>query len=608
MLSRKSYFNATLFRKNLSRFWPLWGGVSLVGSVFPLYMLLTILGNPYIEVNAEAMARSLYGVVTMLAPGFLLVYAALCGVLVWSYLNSSRSVGLYHSLPVNRTCLYLTGLASGLAMVLIPFAVVGLLFCLVCLGCGILPLAAVGQTVLAVLGLAVFYFSTATLAAMITGNSFAMLAFYFIGHFLAVILESLVTTFASGFLFGLESSYTGALSFLSPTVYLYGHFTMPYDRPLRLEGLWVVGIYALAGLAVLALGFLLYRRRRSESAGDVVAQRWLHPVFRYGLALCSSLTAGQLLYELVYRFPFQTGRYNHMVPMALCMIVTGILGYYVASMLLKKTLRVFRGDWQGPLTAAAMVVILCGCVSFDLLGTAAYVPEADQVETVWVSAGVGYSLDDVPADSSLGRKVFDIHRAILADEDYIRAMVDQWDTSLSSPPEALDEDLDCVYVTIRYTMTNGDTVSRVDPVVLVKARWYNQPDTFDWGLRALLCSPEAAVTAVTPPAGYALQSAYCYAWSTDMEDLSLAGGEARALYDAVLEDAAALRLYCWDPFAPSQGSSLGTLEFTFQREDPASDGRTYISVELYTGMTSTFRVLQELGWTYAGAVDADLAA
>ena len=152
MLSRKSYFNATLFRKNLSRFWPLWGGVSLVGSVFPLYMLLTILGNPYIEVNAEAMARSLYGVVTMLAPGFLLVYAALCGVLVWSYLNSSRSVGLYHSLPVNRTCLYLTGLASGLAMVLIPFAVVGLLFCLVCLGCGILPLVAVGQTVLAVPG------------------------------------------------------------------------------------------------------------------------------------------------------------------------------------------------------------------------------------------------------------------------------------------------------------------------------------------------------------------------------------------------------------------------------------------------------------------------
>ena len=94
----------------------------------------------------------------------------------------------------------------------------------------------------------------------------------------------------------------------------------------------------------------------------------------------------------------------------------------------------------------------------------------------------------------------------------------------------------------------------------------------------------------------------------DEDFLSLAGSGARALYDAVLEDAAALRLYCWDPFAPSQGSSLGTLEFTFQREDPASDRRTYISVDLYTGMTSTFRVLQELGWTYAGAVDADLAA
>ena len=31
MRSKTSYFNPTLFKKNLSRFWPLWGGASLLG-------------------------------------------------------------------------------------------------------------------------------------------------------------------------------------------------------------------------------------------------------------------------------------------------------------------------------------------------------------------------------------------------------------------------------------------------------------------------------------------------------------------------------------------------------------------------------------------------
>ena len=43
MPSKSSFFNKTLFRKNLSRFWPLWGGLSLVGAMFPLYMALFLM-------------------------------------------------------------------------------------------------------------------------------------------------------------------------------------------------------------------------------------------------------------------------------------------------------------------------------------------------------------------------------------------------------------------------------------------------------------------------------------------------------------------------------------------------------------------------------------
>ena len=44
MLSKTSYFNATLFRRNLTRFWPLWGLASFIGALFPLAVLLDMEG------------------------------------------------------------------------------------------------------------------------------------------------------------------------------------------------------------------------------------------------------------------------------------------------------------------------------------------------------------------------------------------------------------------------------------------------------------------------------------------------------------------------------------------------------------------------------------
>ena len=43
MQSRTSFFNITLFRKNLTRFWPLWGMASFAGALFPLALLLQLM-------------------------------------------------------------------------------------------------------------------------------------------------------------------------------------------------------------------------------------------------------------------------------------------------------------------------------------------------------------------------------------------------------------------------------------------------------------------------------------------------------------------------------------------------------------------------------------
>ena len=125
MQSKTSFFNGTLFRKNLTRFWPLWGLASFLAALFPLALLVKVLrdGTYSPPIRAPEFTRMYYSVVGDAGPVLFLIYGALCALAVWSYLYSPRSVGLLHTLPIRREGLFLTNFLSGLAMVLLPCAV-----------------------------------------------------------------------------------------------------------------------------------------------------------------------------------------------------------------------------------------------------------------------------------------------------------------------------------------------------------------------------------------------------------------------------------------------------------------------------------------------------
>ncbi len=97
-------------------------------------------------------------------------------------------------------------------------------------------------------------------------------------------------------------------------------------------------IYAAAGIVFAVLAYAAYRRRRSESAGDIVSVRWAKVLFRYGVALTAALTIGQGLYGLV----FMNSRLSGVPVRLVCMIVVGAVGFLVAQMLLQKSFRVVK--------------------------------------------------------------------------------------------------------------------------------------------------------------------------------------------------------------------------------------------------------------------------
>ena len=94
MLSKTSYFNATLFRKNLTRFWPLWGMATFFGAIFPLAFLVQILQNNHFlnDMLGLEMTQVYYSVVSYGVPLISLFYSILCAMCVWNYLYNAPLV------------------------------------------------------------------------------------------------------------------------------------------------------------------------------------------------------------------------------------------------------------------------------------------------------------------------------------------------------------------------------------------------------------------------------------------------------------------------------------------------------------------------------------
>lgn len=469
MQSKTSFFNRTLFRKNLSRYWPLWGFASFVGFLAPAALLVRVIQSGETSVEPLVVREIYYYLVADAVPIISLVYAILCAMAVWSYLYNARSVGMMHSLPIRREGLFLTNLLSGLAMMAIPYLVAGGLGTLLFACCGGFDAWGTLVTVLAVIAQSVTFFGLATFCAFLTGNIFALPVLYFLLNFLAPLGDWLCNLFARGFLFGFTADYSGTVDFLCPMVYLTQRLyvnseyetvrdsALEYQNRLTsvtLENAWLIAAYAAAGLVFLALAYLLYRRRESERAGDVVAVRVFRPVFRFGVAALSALLGGRLLYALLWE-SFQAGDTFTPVPLAVCLIVAGLIGYYAASMLLAKSLRVFRGSVVGALCLVAACVAFCAGMRYDLFGIERRIPaegEIAQLE-IYLARNTYYLTPEDQPELLSGAQ--DLQRTLIAQKDLIRSNYETYrHGGSSSDPDASTN------IRYTYTLKNGATVER----------------------------------------------------------------------------------------------------------------------------------------------------
>lgn len=419
--------NPTLFRKNLTRFWPLWAAYGAFWIIaVPVLQYMQLYGQAARLYTPSAAQRTADATRQMLeaGAGLSVIVGAVAGCLfamvLFSYLYSARSVGMMHSFPIRREGLFLTNYLSGAAVFLATDAVVVLLTAAIQGPAGALDWGNLGAFFLSNGGTMLFFYSFAVFCAMFTGQILALPAFYAIFNILIMAVNQLIQSFARAFIYGYDSGSSAWMVWLTPAWKLYR--TLKLDQTnrgalaqFRLRGLSAVGIYAAAGLVFAAAALLVYQHRRSETAGDTVSVRCMRPVFRWSVALCTAFGLGQALYFLVFRSGSDS---NHasLPEMMLCIIFCGLLGYYAAEMLLKKTFRVFRNSWRGAVILTALLLAVGIGTARDVLGVASRIPAVSRIASVDFNFSGENQCSGAVSDAGLIREFCEAQKSILAEK------------------------------------------------------------------------------------------------------------------------------------------------------------------------------------------------
>ena len=424
MRSVTSYFNRELLRGALQRTWPLWAAYTLIWLLLLPVTIFIRLSDRHIVYSRPTLSYELLN--TGLPTGVMMaaVFGIFFAMAMFAYLTNPRATNGMHAMPIRREGLFLTHYLAGLFCQVVTLLVSFALAALVTAAFGVFDGYAVGMGLLLCVLLVLFFYSFGVLCMVCVGQILAGAVFYGILNFLFVGMEVLLRSFAGNFLYGYDGrSSAFSTAPLSPPVEIASSLSVSYVYDgidpigVRVFHLGTFAAYAAAGLVLAALALLLYRKRRSEMTGNTVAIGWLRPVFKYGVALCSAFSLGQLLSYFVFELTDSTYTAGALIGTIACMIFAGLIGYYAAEMLLKKSFRVFKTSWKGALATSAVLILIGLSFPLDLTGYQSRVPEQGDI----VSATVDLYGGNVSGSFNLSGQesialLRDAHCAVITDK------------------------------------------------------------------------------------------------------------------------------------------------------------------------------------------------
>ena len=396
MTSRTSCFDRAIFRRSLRKTLPLWVCYLLVWLFILPGTLLTFDYSPeryhsVFGVTCEMILNTCDAAVVLSA-----IIGLLAAWVLFSWLFKTASSYFYASLPVRREALFVTNCSVGLLMAAGTHAITALVAFLITAMHGYAqPAACLTFFGISTLSFLCFY-GFAVLLSIIIAQPAAMPAVYVLLNFTAALLYFAVKGLLVDFVYGMTDwwtvfSATPLVYRLSPIYYVLSHglsrqYALLPDGTIDYSsytfGDWgYLAAMAAAGLIFAALALVLFRRREMERSGDVIAFKSLRPVFLYCFTIGCSIVFTYVFSSMQTTAVYGARAYRKTL---VFLVLGAAIGYFLAQMLLKKTIAVFRGvkTWLGFGAAALVLVFGCTAARLDIFGVYSRVPDVSEISYI----------------------------------------------------------------------------------------------------------------------------------------------------------------------------------------------------------------------------------
>ena len=425
-----AFFSGTLFKRNLMRFWPI-AVVSFLASLFTFIIPeasfsggITVIHLINVQTAYDQYGTLIHSVVDIMTT--LAIYCAvvvfplsiLTAIVVFGYLHNLKASVFVSSLPITRTGLYITNWLSGLALMLAPLLLVGGLYGIVLDGQYVTFLDYLRWFGALVASHFVFY-SIAVFCTFLTGNPIMQTFIYAVSNFIFLFFYSVGTGLASIMVFGYSTTiYSSVYNYvvwltpplaiirmielMSPSMVIsFSHAAS--ISPVLLH--WL--IYLAFTTLMVFFGWVLYRRRHIEVAGEVLVYKPVKSVFKYLMGLLTGVLFAIIL--MVFIVGGQTNNRSTLIVWStLSTMIFGALGCLFAEMLIQKRLREWKTTKKGIIVFVLSIAAVILFIRLDGTGFERRVPNQNNVVSVAVTASHLHMYSSVPTQRS-GTIIIDSH-------------------------------------------------------------------------------------------------------------------------------------------------------------------------------------------------------
>ncbi len=424
MTLNKSLFNSGIFKNTVYRF--KWGSFLYFIALFFSVPFMLIVSD--FDRLAERIAGSSYYIPTSIIlrsdyltlPMILAVAVpTVVAVLVFNNVHSGKQGIFTHGLPVDRRTNYISNLAASFVLMAVPVLLTAIILMIMSFGKYGQLMTSMSVIYWAGLNLNMLFvmFSVAAFSAFLTGNIAAHIGINVFIHLVPMIIGWAIYIISEQLLYGFNEAHNFVATKLidnNPIVWIFGRSLSLSDAeevmPLftRLQT-W---IYIIGAVAVYAVTYLLYKKRKIEACGDVAAFKVFKPILKYAVTTGAAIALFGILISM------------DMGILAMIVVVLAITAivYFAAEMLLNKSFKVFKGAYKGYLGFVLCCAIFISFFAYtSVFGYETRIPKLSEIESAGMHEAGGYGDTMIFDEPQMIKDTIEIHKEIISDIPTTRA-------------------------------------------------------------------------------------------------------------------------------------------------------------------------------------------